>query len=110
MVSKLKELVKAAKTRQDALEIIHIELQNLKIQLLGKNYKVKTSEGPPGPDFDEDLEENQYIEPKDKELVVYYKTVRKIIEAVDDYVHHKAMYSPNAVEQEFIQLLEQKPH
>lgn len=108
MISRLKELVKAAKTKQDALEIIHIEVQNMKIRLFDKNYTVKTSPGEPGPAFDEDLEENQTFRGKDKELADYFETVKGIMHAVDNHISNKPTLSLNSVEQDFIQLIEQK--
>lgn len=110
MISRLKEQVKAAKTKQDAMEAIHIEVQNLKIRLFNKDYKVKTSPGEPGPDFDEDLAKDQPIRPEDKGLVEYYHTVKGIKEAVDNFQLNKWNYSPESIEREFIDLLEEKPH
>lgn len=109
MLEQLKDLLKAAKTKQDALEVLHIEAQNVKIQLFNRNYKVITIPGEPGPSFDEELDENQKIDPQDEDLVEYFKTVRALKKAVDDVQLSKSRYTTDPLQAEFINIIESKP-
>jgi hypothetical protein len=108
MISRLKDLIKAASNQHDALENVHIELQNLKIQLAEKGYKIITTPGKPGPHFEEDLAQDQEILPEDQDLVDYYETIRAVKKSLDDFTQNKPHNIPVGVEKELIELFGSK--